>query len=425
MKKMISIILSFLLMLSIFAGCQSDTNNIAVVNDDIPTIYLLVDFMMDQIGDSIFDYVQRIPGYNTEFKVDFTYLPAGGVERETQMTAIRTAILAGKGPDIFICCCPSSGYDDVKPLFGFPKQIMDQHIFLQLDTYLQNTQYMEWDKLFQPVMEAGKNKEGQQVLPISYVIAAMLFDSDIYSVPQSPPKVWDDFVRSDDAMIQYAASHVRVSNVFGELADYGSDQMAFSEMELFDRYSEILSLREKAKEEDIFQKFQDSGGAIQMDIGAPDIPMIGEKLDDSSPKYMIIPQYNLSGGITANVTAFAAINRNTKYPDISFRFLDFLLSKDIQGKSQLYGNIKGMPVHTELGQKSYPAMTVFGGSWYMSDWNFQEYTNLLEQVNAVKFYTELDDSITQINILLEEGKKSLETIVHNQYVKMQMLLAES
>ena len=159
-----------------------------------------------------------------------------------------------------------------------------------------------------------------------------------------------------------------------------------------------------------------------MDIGAPSIPLLGDKLDDSSPNYIMIPMYNVDGGVTANITSFAAINRNTTYPELSFRMLDCLLSKDVQSRSSIYGNVMGTPVHMELAQKGQHAQTIFGGTWYMNEWNFAQFSSLRDQVNEVKFYTELDELLIRMS---EEENKPLDKVVHDCYTKMQMLLAES
>ena len=58
----------------------------------------------------------------------------------------------------------------------------------------------------------------------------------------------------------------------------------------------------------------------------------------------------------------------------------------------------------------------------MSEWNFAQFSSLRGQVNEVKFYTELDELLIRIS---EEGSKPLDKVVHYNYMKMQMMLAES
>lgn len=271
-------------------------------------------------------------------------------------------------------------------------------------------------------MEAGKNEEGQLLLPMSYQITAMLFDSELYSCTEELPMTWEMMTVSNDPMIQYAGSFQSINNFFGELADYQNDQLTFTEGELLLRYSELRDLKRLRDQQDLRELYTEKGRTILLDIGAPAIPLLGDKLDDSSPNYIMIPMYNVDGGVTANITSFAAINRNTKYPELSFRMLDSLLSKDVQSKCRLYGNVMGTPVHMDLAQKGQPAQTVFGGTWYMSEWNFAQFSSLRDQVNEVKFYTELDELLIRIS---GEESKPLDEVVHDNYTKMQMLLAES
>lgn len=76
MRKCAVLFVFILVVSGILAGCetkQGNTQNISsssVASDELPTIRLLVDFISDGIGDSILDYVQRVPGYGTDFKVD-------------------------------------------------------------------------------------------------------------------------------------------------------------------------------------------------------------------------------------------------------------------------------------------------------------------------------------------------------------------
>ena len=233
---------------------------------------------------------------------------------------------------------------------------------------------------------------------------------------------WETVKASDDPMIQYAGSFQSINNLFGELADYRNDEISFTEDELLLRYSELRDLKRLRDQQDLNGLYKEKGGTTLLDIGAPSIPLLGDKLDDSSPNYIMIPQYNLTGGVTANITSFAAINRNTKYPELSFRMLDCLLSKDVQSRCPIYGNVMGTPVHMDLPQRNQPAQTVFGGTWYMSEWNFAQFSSLRGQVNEVKFYTELDELLIRIS---EEGSKPLDKVVHDNYMKMQMMLAES
>ena len=97
--------------------------------------------------------------------VSFEYLPREGTERETALDRVRTEIMSGGGPDMFIIAC-NGGIDymaaDVEALFRVPEKAMEAGLFLPLDDYIQNAQFMEWNKLNETVMAAGRTE------PVSY-----------------------------------------------------------------------------------------------------------------------------------------------------------------------------------------------------------------------------------------------------------------
>ena len=83
-------------------------------------------------------------------------VPRSGVERETAIDRIRTEIMSGKGPDVFIVPC-GDGYLTSEPsLFPVPEKTLEAGIFLPLDEYIENAQFMDWDKQTAVVMEADE-----------------------------------------------------------------------------------------------------------------------------------------------------------------------------------------------------------------------------------------------------------------------------
>ena len=56
---------------------------------------------------------------------------------------------------------------------------MKNHLSLPLDNYIENAKYMGWDKFLPVVMDAGRNDEGQQIIPLCCFFEAVY--------PHSPP----------------------------------------------------------------------------------------------------------------------------------------------------------------------------------------------------------------------------------------------
>lgn len=92
--------------------------------------------------------------------------------RDNELTRVRTEIMAGEGPDVFITTCQPEYVD---PVFKYPDQVMSRRTFLPLDDYIKNAQFMEWEKLTPVVMEAGKTGEGQMALPLTYSLPMTVF----------------------------------------------------------------------------------------------------------------------------------------------------------------------------------------------------------------------------------------------------------
>ena len=123
----------------------------------------------------------------------------------------------------------------------------------------------------------------------------------------------------------------------------------------------------------------------------------------------------MEGGITATVGAFAAINRNTKLPGESFKVLETMLTSTGQ-TSGLLKQLNGQPVH----------MGVPCAGWTHTEGNYSQFSALLEQINAAVFRTPVEQEFDRLtrDVNAAEGG-DIEDIVHEHYMKMQMMLAES
>lgn len=347
----------------------------------------------------------RVQGCN----VAYESLPLEEPERSAALTRLRTEIMSGKGPDIFVCSCPFGSADRV---FPYPKQAAKNRLFLCLDDYISEAEEMDWNYLFSPVMEAGRTEEGQQLLPLTYEFSLRMLDASA-SVPDvERPMTWMQMVNSQTPSVQSAARRGLLGDVFGELGDYSRDIPAFTEEEFLARAMEYMELEDNGEGEQVhwYDGWLTNGES----------PL---NMSEGGQSFFMLPTYNVSGGITANITAFAAISRNTEYPAECFQVLDYLLSQNAQQNDNIYALLGGWPVHRKVGSEEVPWR-----SRTMSKANFEEFSTVREQINAVKFYTPLDKAIWDISALWhssEQTPEALEEIVHTQYTKMEMMLAES
>lgn len=366
--------------------------------------------------------------------------------------------MAGKGPDVFITACQnimSSTYGG--PLFKYPDQVMNRHAFLTIDGYIENAQFMEWDKLTPVVMEAGRTDEGQQALPLTYTLPiAVCRQSDVelehsktltffdMADGLSPIPMFSANERTVSSGATYSMDWDRKAGIFSKVADYSNDTLAFSEEDLLEVMKKLNELEASDKE------MKNAPDFYYKDLGVH-FNSYPETFSDylelyagikESEALRLIPVYSVEGGYGAFITSFAAINRNTKRPDDAFFVLDYLLSKECQ-QSSVYMNATvdaSIPTHEEImfgrggdvvGNTSKFINSQSGklewAKWRLKRTTFEELCSLRDNISSARFRTELDSKLMS---LLEKSKyisggESAAREVHKAYMEMQMMLAES
>ena len=157
MKRLISFMLSAILLLCSFTACEAaDTGQatITVVIEEASQIYFA---RMAAKAEELYD-----------IKVEFVGIPDETNEtRSYVIQQMRTEIMAGKGPDLFLL--PSGGETiNCEPLFLNVEEAMHSGIFLPLDDLIAEAEILNMENHFQVIMDAGKVGDKQLVLPLIY-----------------------------------------------------------------------------------------------------------------------------------------------------------------------------------------------------------------------------------------------------------------
>lgn len=325
------------------------------------------------------------------------FLPSDGAERESRLTRLRAEIMAGGGPDVFIMTF-SGGYDiDAEDtLFTYPQKSMEAGLFLPLDAYMENnTRFAEWEKFTQVIMDAGRNEEGQQIIPLTYTLPVLCYQQKDVTYTPTKELSWNDMLHDPElapiaADLANCFEHFSDSDgsgdgytppqylecILGKIADFENEELLFSEDELLQRVNEILSL---SKEEQ---------NAIS--LGATEF-LIGKDMSNRSfnQPFTLIPMYSDDGGVTVSIQSYAAINRNTKRPEDAFTVIDMLLSTKAQQNYKLYSNyfynFTGLPMNEELFQQETPLTHT---DYYLREENYQELCEIRSQITAANFNCE-------------------------------------
>ena len=400
----------------------------------------VVGLNMNGIGDRLVSNIKLSGGEIGE--VEFEYLPKEGEERAAALTHMRTEVMTGKGPDLFICAC-AKAQEETQPLFRYPNQLLNQKLFLPLDDYFASAQFTDFDKLLPIAMEAGRNEEGQQLVPLAFTLPITVFRKSEVQHEHSKIMTRAEQVAGDDiqklsAAVNDPSSRFRSAG-FRDLADYEKETLHFSEEELLSYLVGYRSLASEQEGLNVPDYFSTDLTVDFVDSSDISVTYFGNEHHGglrNSDAFTMVPLYSNEGGYTAYITSFAAINRNTEKPGEAFLLLDYLLSP-AGARSELYNilvDFVGMPVHMDLGTEENPIAATNGKKWCLSQENYEEYCDLRDNISAMRFSTPIEQHFVQAywNINDSEYERSHgqnastpEKIVADAYRVMKMELAES
>ena len=448
MKKFIALIMSALLLS--LAGCKGDQKD---VPSDPETTEPLRVFIDVEFGSSVFSSAatamkeyKKLPSKGSTVTyasfqdvitelggpedIQLEFPPKSGEDRDAYMTALRTEIMAGKGPDLFVClsglgwCWDQADHTGqfVNALFQFPQQAMERSMFLPLDGYIEKAQFMEWDKLTPIIMEAGRTDKGQLLLPMTYTMPVAYFKEEDVEFRLDTGLTWKDMLSGPPELAAAAgSSHMSLqSAALWPMADYKGDKLTVTEEELL----EYVTLRREAEER-------------LKTVDVPDCTTQSLKpaiwFDDDYGKdneLTLIPVYSRSGGYTAVATSFLGININTRRPDDAFFVADYLMSKEAQ-QSKLYAYMtwyNALPTMEGLmAGRGWGVSDSRDGAVYMSENLYEKFVELREGISGTEFQTSLEKELYDLysEAAYGESGKTVETLVHEAYMRMNMMLAES
>ncbi|RKJ39215.1 hypothetical protein D7X94_13345 [Acutalibacter sp. 1XD8-33] len=427
MKKSLSVLLALCLLAALFCACgKGETASGSQGEGDLsqlPRLTLCVDLGTEVLGPQISQITDALPGSWKEYMVITETVPVDGPERENTLTRLRTEILAGKGPDVFLCNNAVWAFRGTRGLFPFPEKAMKNRIFLPLDSYIEKAQFMDWDKQVPAVMEAGRGEEGQMLLPLGFNLPVTLFPKETGGLTEKLPMPWAESLESGDRRVSYAATWCGLEDILGQVADYGKDAPVFTEehlLEIAEKWVDQKNRIDRGEYPEFTEYVPDFDNYRSLpEIWTGPVYGFGAEIDLEGQDYYMIPACSEAGGLTAQISAFGGVNRNTQMPQEAFTLLDYIMSENMQ-RTFLYGYTNGFAPQRGLAQKD----KTIGGKT-ASQWNMDQYNGLLEKIDRADFYTEVNEQLWSILSAVNEERKPLESSVHKAYTTIQMLLAES
>ena len=414
MKKLISLIMCAAMLINCFGACGSvdkvdngpETRGASKKNskdDETITITIACDDAVIDKRDLRDMYRLLHKEYNVE--IEYESLPndfnSGYAEYKSAATRIRTEVMAGNGPDIFILPTWEVGqyWDDAgnklehkEPLFPDVEDAMRNRTFLPLDDYIAKSKIFNMEDHREIIMEAGKVNGQQMVLPLLFKFKIELLDG---AQMQNPDFTYIDF----ESYVNSAEDSVHAT------MGYGSTWFNYVLSDYVDYENEKLNITK----EELIHNLELSWKALEHNnenwISYANEDFDFSSLDDyffyawNNSEGQAVPVYipNDKGGITANVAVYAAINANTEHPEEAFKVLELLFSENIQSESGIYSEEKALNMY-----KGWRPDNMFGTSGWGTlvthknaysgpvMYNAEDIDELISKINCVRFTSEFD-----------------------------------
>ena len=324
MKKLTAIVLAFLMVLSVFSACGKEESKKPV------TITVLVESsssISNGFNETLRETLKLEKGISLEFVTVDSGPNTNRQSREQELQYIRAQVMAGKGPDIYVL--PTSLASRHEAVFIDLNETIENGLFLTLDEYIADSEVINIEDYIPSVLDAGKTKEGQQVIPLLYTVPAMFTDRENADALMTVNEVF----QTGDANLLSDINRILSDSetgiwLFPQVADYSKFELAITEEDILSTFDKISSIGS-------------SGAYIESQIFDENL------LYDCRDKSLVLLKNN-EGGITAKATAFAAIDRNCEHPEEAFEVLEMICGyashgqKSLRPDPSLYGASEGL-----------------------------------------------------------------------------------
>lgn len=275
---------------------------------------------------------------------------------------------------------------------------------------------------YEAIMDAGKTEEGQVVLPLLFRYNVFILDKSQLKQPDMQLESWEEVVGcGDDKLMSFLRGRMirGYCAQYDRFIDYKNEELLLTEEAIatdMHAFSDVqpLTTDESSTFEIAMRKTMDEFALAEY-VSCPD-------------SAMVLPLPNTSGGLTAYITAYAAINRNSEYAGDAFRFIELMLSDEVQSDIGICEDSMGITY--SYGNGCRPSTTLLDsvsgvatGKNACSEEENIFLAGLVDRTSAVRFCSDID------TVLLNAARSSCNSedpdeIAARVYDEMKMIIAE-
>ncbi len=358
------------------------------------------------INDLVKDLIDEYEGLHEGITIELEILPKNGEEREVRLDSLRTEIMSGNGPDLFLL--PSPGFANRTTGVVFPDVTQSMHngMFADISALYDADTDLNKEQLQTTVMEAGVIDGARYVLPLYFSFDTLMVDSEQFSkydipvedITGSVQDLFNVVLEKKDHSLAVSANpqQPRPGQYFPELFDYEAGKVLVTEEEI----AAYLKLFFRSMTQIYDGQNLDTmvGGEESTQLSTTTYttnnrfwrnisqPLHINSLDKALHAYVISRAEGLSdfavyplrssdGSVTANITYWGAVSSSCDNVELAYDFLRLLLSEKVQweiGRSKLstgFANslyCSGYPVRIHGSVEHLTTSVINMASYYQS-----------------------------------------------------------
>mgnify|MGYP001085192473 CR=1 FL=1 len=337
MKKF-SLFLAAMLTVTIFGGCSGNQSS----HSDEKEIYMCVSEYLYKTVETIAQvYKEEHPGVTIRLE-----MLSEEQEDEAKLKQMKTDIMSGKGPDLFILQARGAEADDKNFLFPNVSKAIESGVFCSLDDFLKKDKNWEAINIPEAILKAGTYNGRQYILPIT-IDLPMFVQEETDKVDVSEEKTLMDCMKviqesGNKKALNEIDSYYLTSRLqlMESALDYEEQEVLFDKGKYVELANCLTSISLQIAEQqgnESSELSQHSGTSF----------FVNSSFEEENLDYQVLP--TAMGKRTACVQSYGAVSSNAKEKETSYDFLRFFLDTERQG-----GNTTKYPDSPIVAGTDYP-----------------------------------------------------------------------
>lgn len=268
-----------------------------------------------------------LEGVDSGIEVRIQRLPDDKAEREIEIQKLRTEIMAGKGPDVYLIDGGEEYGEEFLPLLENPYQTMQSGALAPLDALMEEDSYWEDDTYSDVILKAGQYDGHQYILPMSVSYYVLPRETDMEEMTEDTLGEWLEQARnSQDIRLKtafWSSLWAQSARWMQPAADYERGEVLFNKekwIKFSDQYFQFhIDVGEEVHETGNWYNFEMLSSAAFSDKTSP--------ID-----LQVVP--DLEGRKMASIQTYGAVGMSSDLKQEAYDFLMLFLNDRSQKYSR-------------------------------------------------------------------------------------------